>query len=734
MSDFDTLHEDELAARVYAGASAPMAPTPEPSVWDDPFKNVGGGTLDMTMAGFAKMGRNIALTASTPLMLFDEYADAPGGTANLAFEAIRTGLDQGDKYSPVRYWSPKPGEVGIAGQVLGSLGQMGAEATLGGPLGVVAQEQFNQSYDVAMRDGSTAAVVGTGVVRGLTTGVGLKLPGALVEGRLANAGVMAAVNAAAGVIDRAAISAILNADDMHAMANEYDAFDPVAMTIDATLGTALGAVFGRSRAAQPLVDPINKAARDAAQTLNLHNEQNQGLLLPLEEYEAARTREAAQDALDGALRGEGMNMDPNARISLEALNEAHTRIMVALAEESLPNERILVHGTTEKGAAAIMREGFRIDPLGPRVYDYSDFGMEAAYLAAPDNGFWTVPAAARAGRGVAYPKQVTVALRDANVRTINTPEEFDALARELGYSDGLELGGRLSAEGLQGMDESIRIGKLTPEELLAEYTAEFGDGKSPSEFLDLMVEQETTRRKGWGNEEPATREAEMQNLADTIESHRARPEQTLEANAPAAEATARIRAAGIDAIEMGKFFSDRVSEWEERTGITASGGTRRYPTGNQIAVFALEKIRPISAKDLDTSLTPTELYLQAARAGDEAGMQQLRGQEDEFPSDGGMIDAPLPPRDPDAEGKAEPPSPHAVDHSPEAMTIERQAVELRQLLDGMDGDAIIVGFDAEMNAITQPKDELLEEIDRAIEDAKNQGRAFEVAATCYLGG
>src|SRR4030067_1469221 len=103
-----SLFEDENLKRV---EETPIVSRSDPGAFDGFFRGAG----QFAMKGFAEGGRALSVA---------------GGAAPVLYDAVNGGTEASDRYfkwhdetfgDAVDYWTPKPGEVGLAGQVAGTL-------------------------------------------------------------------------------------------------------------------------------------------------------------------------------------------------------------------------------------------------------------------------------------------------------------------------------------------------------------------------------------------------------------------------------------------------------------------------------------------------------------------------------------------------------------------------------------------------------------------------------------
>jgi hypothetical protein len=318
---FGDLFPEEREAATVAQALRPVRPR-EDTGFD--LGREAAFVRDQVGSVLAYGARGATLAASAPLVAFDRLAGTK--TADVPFEFTRRYLDTARDF-----WKPDPQGVSMAGQIVGGLARFGTEFAMGGPMGVVVNEQMRISQEVADAGGDAQAIATAGAVRGLTTGIGLKLAaayGSSVPTRVASG---AALNASLGIADRALIGAVLEGDDLDAMAQQYQAFDPVQLTVDAIFGGVIG---GLSRGAAPDA-PVRSEAdvelRAAAQTLNLQNQKSSGFLLP-EGAEADAGLAMIDEAVRSVRAGRPVAVPETVPLDAALLGEATARIEAGMAE------------------------------------------------------------------------------------------------------------------------------------------------------------------------------------------------------------------------------------------------------------------------------------------------------------------------------------------------------------------------------------------------------------------
>lgn len=201
---------------------------PEPGVWD----NFTAGAGKVAMQTFAKAGRAASMAAAPLAMAFEK---APGSTEvqDKFFKAHDDIFGRA-----VDYWTPKAGEIGEAGQVVGQL--LGTlPMVFASPALTVAQTQLSVAEDMARKgaDASTAQAIGATQAAGLGLGIWVPILGKTLAQRVLVGG--AGFNVVQGGATRA-ISAQLA--EGTAAEGDFKTFDPTALTLDVLLGAAFGAI------------------------------------------------------------------------------------------------------------------------------------------------------------------------------------------------------------------------------------------------------------------------------------------------------------------------------------------------------------------------------------------------------------------------------------------------------------------------------------------------------------
>lgn len=217
------LYREEVDNRL--SSLRPVA-NPEPGVWD----NFTAGTGKVAMQTFAKAGRAASMAAAPLAMALEK---APGSTEvqDKFFKAHDEIFGRA-----VDYWTPKPGEVGEAGMVVGSL--LGTlPLVFASPAAAVASTQLSAGEDLVRKgvDAGTAQAVGASQAVGLGLGIWVPILGKTLAQRVLLGG--AGFNVVQGTAMRGAGEALLEGTPGE---KDYQAFDPTQLTLDVLLGAAFG--------------------------------------------------------------------------------------------------------------------------------------------------------------------------------------------------------------------------------------------------------------------------------------------------------------------------------------------------------------------------------------------------------------------------------------------------------------------------------------------------------------
>jgi hypothetical protein len=196
------------------------------------FDNFLRGSGQVAMQTFAKAGRAASLAAA-PLAMALEKSPNSTELQDKFFKAHDEIFGRA-----VDYWTPKPTEVGAAGQIVGQL--LGTlPMVMASPVLTVAQTQLSTGEDLVRKgvDADKAQAVGAVQAAGLGLGIWVPILGQTLTQRVLMGG--AGFNVAQGLATRAASAKLLEGTPG---ADEFKTFDPTAMTLDVLLGAAFGGI------------------------------------------------------------------------------------------------------------------------------------------------------------------------------------------------------------------------------------------------------------------------------------------------------------------------------------------------------------------------------------------------------------------------------------------------------------------------------------------------------------
>jgi hypothetical protein len=287
------LFQNEAVNRL---SNLPPVKVPAPST----FQGFVSGTGAYAMRSLASAGRAI---------------DMAGAVGPIIQDAFTGGTVAQDKYfkehddifnSAVDYWTPRPSDVGAAGQVAGQL--LGTlPLAFASPELAVLSAGFGTAEDAVKNGASADQAVGAGMVQGATAGLGMWLPilGSTGWQRIAVGGALG--NTVLGAASRGATGAIL---DGTPAAEQFQAFDPTSLTLDTLMGAAFGTMAH--------LNPAQRA--QGAQAWKSIGEWAQGL------------RASDRDAIATLRLGQHINVDsaPGKLETPQAIDAHVTRMRTAL--------------------------------------------------------------------------------------------------------------------------------------------------------------------------------------------------------------------------------------------------------------------------------------------------------------------------------------------------------------------------------------------------------------------
>ena len=222
------LYPQETVERL--GGMRPVS-GPEPGAFDNFFR----GTGTFAMQGLAKAGRAVDMLGAIGPIAQDYLASNKVMRVTEAQDAYFREHDEVFNRA-VDYWTPKPGEVGVAGEIAGQILST-LPLVIASPALAVGATQLSAGEDLVRKgvDAGKAGAVGAVQAAGLATGIWMPILGQNLWQRVVLGG--AGFNLVQGVATRGASGMILEGTPA---AEDFKAFDATALTLDLILGVAFG--------------------------------------------------------------------------------------------------------------------------------------------------------------------------------------------------------------------------------------------------------------------------------------------------------------------------------------------------------------------------------------------------------------------------------------------------------------------------------------------------------------
>lgn len=327
---------DALDASATNTIRRPSAP-PEPGL----FHNFAPGAGNYFMRSMAQAGRSLSMLGAAVPVAIDAVVDpeSPVGRAlelpnGTDAEADRKPL--ADRYfakhdeifnNAVDAWTPKPGEVGTAGQVLGQLSG-GIVKFLANPPLSVADVQMSTGEDLVRQGVDANTAVLAGGIAGVGQAVGIRLPNAVGGTLFARVASGAAINTAQSVVTNKATQELLKADGApDQVVQQFDPLNPKQLTIDGVMG----AVFG----AKAHWD-VSQSTKDALMVMNQARHLETASLpgKPATPQDATAAVDGTKQAIGQLVRGEPVAVDqPMPKFVHNPETEAFRAEMVKLVDQ-----------------------------------------------------------------------------------------------------------------------------------------------------------------------------------------------------------------------------------------------------------------------------------------------------------------------------------------------------------------------------------------------------------------
>lgn len=239
------LFPNEVAAQERRATLLGMS-APEPNFWTG-FSQA----PSLIMQGYAKTARAIDLAGAVGPMAMDAWNG--------------TGTSEQDAYfrehdllygSAVDYWTPSPGSVGTAAQIVGTLVPMLTTLPISPALPLLTAG-LGTAEDLSKEAGVSAKqAVAAGIMQATGLGLGIYLPAAFGASLAAKVATGAGVNVAQGMATKAGTAAVLQGTEA---AKQFNPWDKEGIVIDALMGMGFGALAHLGKPAKELT-PTDKAA------------------------------------------------------------------------------------------------------------------------------------------------------------------------------------------------------------------------------------------------------------------------------------------------------------------------------------------------------------------------------------------------------------------------------------------------------------------------------------------
>lgn len=291
---FDFFQQEQNAALLNASRNPG---SPDPGVFD----NFASGAGSYAMRSLAEVGRAASMAGA----VFPIALDAMVGDDN------HTGQTLADQYfaqhdatfgNAVDYWTPKPGEVGTAGQVAGQLVGGLLQAAIS-PAVLVGTTQLSTAEELVRNGVDPTTATEVGAIQGAGMAVGVRMPfigQSLATRMLSGAG----GNLAQGVGTSLATSELLTSRDYDKQAEQFNPWDLRARVLD----VALGAAFGGLAHLEGKITPTDEAALLVSnQARHLEDASPNGR--PLTDADMTQHVAAMRQAVEQVLKGEDVSVD-----------------------------------------------------------------------------------------------------------------------------------------------------------------------------------------------------------------------------------------------------------------------------------------------------------------------------------------------------------------------------------------------------------------------------------------
>ena len=268
------------------------------------FMGVPKGIGMSFMKGGAGLAQFAGLGGAVVPMAIDKIAGGDNLTGKTLTERYFEAFDS-TVSNAVDYWTPSASEVGVVGRILGGLAELVLPLMAGGgkPIPLIGSQQMGISADLVRKNVDADTAAKAGLLQGGATAIGFRLPaafGSTLAQRLATG---AGVNAAIGLPQRSATSALLEEAGHADLAKAYGN-SPEAVTLDVLTGLVFG---GIAHAAATRLKPSDVDTVLAANNAK-HFQHDTAPGTPADAKSSAAHQAAMETAVAQLLRGEKVNV------------------------------------------------------------------------------------------------------------------------------------------------------------------------------------------------------------------------------------------------------------------------------------------------------------------------------------------------------------------------------------------------------------------------------------------
>ena len=637
--------------------------------------------------------------------------DLAGAVGPIAEDAFTGGTEAQDRYfrehddlygKAIEYWSPKPGEVGVAAEVAGSL-MATLPLVLLSPALAVGTTQLSVAEDLVKKgvDPVRAQAVGAAQAAGLGLGIYMPIFGNTLTQRVLLGG--AGANVGLGIAMRGVSEQILK--DTPA-AEDFKAFDATSLTVDVLLGAAFGGLVH--------ISP-NQRAQGAKQWKQL------------EEW-AATVKPTERDALSVLRQAQHLNVDSLPGKPVEPRDiDLHVQRMRQALEQASRDEPIQV---SDLESPNLVPDEARNAESARNVKTLTEIAedVRVAEGLAPFNQ-------AESGSATGRPVKTSDTLPPPFTQDLpskdSTRPEPSANSTTRSSTPSLSTGPSTTLNDLLGSisttsKQIIQQPARTPERLLKlaidersnlENTLKNGD-TSGAEFLGVRVKEQARLNEKLANRSP-------ERISDYLGGR-------ISVDSPQAIAKALKRISeSYEIVQVDNFLDTPRNE-----------GYRALHLGVKMANGLIAEVQIIPKPIADLLKPSHEIYTKWRAITGELSPEQMR----ERATDKARINAMLDDAYAKWENESETGAP-AVTRGPAAppprgsRDAEAAGAEVNPLRAAADSFAqkypdfqIRLGENADGTPITVSVKQYLEDARASAADARDDAKLFQIAAECLLGG